>query len=157
MRNGSAICCSGGLGPSHYSKSLLPPSESYPGSKQMRRSSAFMEATVRQLDRRYRRTRLRAGTWRWYRRRWLFCFRCAGRRDRPRCWANRWFAGRTLRRRRRILLASQLRAFFQPLLVISRRIDDKSSLHSVVTETTKLAANHFVSTSLDRLEPHRNE
>src|SRR5713101_3131040 len=94
---------------------------------------------------------LAAGTWRG-RRRGGFIFWLGGwlfRRRRT--------AGRLLTRCRRVLRPRQFSALFQPCLIIFRRIDNERSFHSVMTESAKLTANHFVSAGLDRPKPQRNE
>src|SRR5581483_8021002 len=60
----------------------------------------------------------------------------------------RWGAGGT---------TSELGAFFQPRLIFVRLIDDERTLHSVMSETAKLAADDFVGAGLDRFKPHRDE
>src|SRR5207302_7131542 len=114
--------------------------------------STILRSTL--IERRYRRRLFAAWTWRglgrflfWFRG-GIFLLRRARRRR----------SGRLLRGGRgRVLWSGQFCALLQPLLIIFRRIDNHGPLHSVMAETTELAANNFVRASFDRLEPHRNE
>ena len=71
--------------------------------------------------------------------------------------ANR-FTRRALRGRgRSCLRAGELGAFFQPRLVILRRIYDQCAFHSVMAKPAQLGANHFIGSCLNRREPDWNE
>src|SRR5262245_20353665 len=64
-----------------------------------------------------------------------------------------------LRRARRggaLRAAGEFGAFFQPCLVILRRIDDQCAFHSVMAEPTQLGANDFIGSRLNRREPDWN-
>ena len=55
------------------------------------------------------------------------------------------------------LVAGKFDAFLQPGLIFFGRINYQRSLHRVVAEAAKLAADHFEGASLDRPEPHRDD
>src|SRR5205814_8231625 len=61
------------------------------------------------------------------------------------------------RRRSSLRLSGHLSALFQPCLIILRRINDDTALHTIMSETAKLPADHFVGAGLNRLKPHRND
>src|SRR5437016_11119714 len=58
--------------------------------------------------------------------------------------------------RRSCLRAGKLGAFFEPCLVILRRIDNQCAFHSIMSKPTQLGADHFIRSSLNRREPDRN-
>src|SRR4029077_10041894 len=91
-------------------------------------------------------------------RRYLMALRRGGRRRRRHTLGGRVCRLRSARRRNcawslLLLLLHKLSPFFQPVLIIFRGIDDYAPLHAVVTESTQLAANDFVSTGFNRFEP----
>src|SRR5437588_6455858 len=82
---------------------------------------------------------------------WIFGLRCSRRRSCSRRWIGRcawqW----------RSWCACQFGTLLEPRLIILWRVDHQRALHSRMAETAKLTANHFVSSRLNWLEPHRNE
>ena len=51
----------------------------------------------------------------------------------------------------------QFSAFFQPRLIILRRIDHQCAFHPVMTKSAQLGTNYFVGSSLDWRKPNRNQ
>src|SRR6266481_2587410 len=82
---------------------------------------------------------------------WIFRLWCS----RWRYCSQRWIGGCAWWRRS--LCPSQFGTLLEPRLIILWRVDHQRALHSGMAKTAKLTANHFVSSRLNWLEPHRNE